>query len=516
MQRSLLPLGATELESRIFKLLLAVNDRYKLNCTLRVAGGWVRDRMLRKVSNDIDVALEGDVDGKAMTGEMFASYITKYQVEHDMETHHVGVIKVNPEQSKHLETATTHIFGEAIDLVNLRAEDYADSRIPVVRPGTPLEDARRRDLTINALFYNLHTEEVEDFTSGLVDLEKKVVRTPLDPSITFHDDPLRLLRCVRFAARFDCEVHGDIVQAARDKEIHESLKKKVSRERVGIELKKMLTGPSPGRCLKVFHDFGIYDVIFESCKCDKKGNVLTATPVGFTEEEWNEGSKHVANMSDILGLEGCIATMLLNLDESKLPNHPKLEPFLQSVITNGLKLSRRTTEVVLLILNSVSTFTSFWKNNEGTIGSGRELPEEKGWELDLDHLEGKGTPHPSTPLPQSNRTVLTTAMQQAILKYDNEGEQIVQYYWKQAAVISSIKCFGSEVPGRHLIQQVKRDELLSALPDLKPCVKGDVLMTSLKINGKDVREAYKKQLDFQVEFPSANSGEILAFLSKVV
>ena len=76
----------------------------------------------------------------------------------------VGVIKSNPDQSKHLETATLRVMGFELDFVNLRAEEYTDTRIPVMRIGTALEDAMRRDLTINALFYNLNRRTVEDFT----------------------------------------------------------------------------------------------------------------------------------------------------------------------------------------------------------------------------------------------------------------------------------------------------------------------------------------------------------------
>lgn len=91
-----------------------------------------------------------------------------------------------------------------IDLVNLRSEKYTDdSRVPVIEIGSPEEDALRRDLTINALFYNINEQKVEDFTGkGLEDLQNGIIRTPLDPLQTFLDDPLRVLRTIRFACRF--------------------------------------------------------------------------------------------------------------------------------------------------------------------------------------------------------------------------------------------------------------------------------------------------------------------------
>jgi len=94
-----------------------------------------------------------------------------------------GVIKSNSDKSKHLETAAIKVHDTFIDLVNLRSEKYTEqSRVPVIEIGTPEEDAYRRDLTINALFYNINKQEVEDFTKrGIIDLEERVVKTPLDP-----------------------------------------------------------------------------------------------------------------------------------------------------------------------------------------------------------------------------------------------------------------------------------------------------------------------------------------------
>lgn len=103
-----------------------------------------------------------------------------------------------PDKSKHLETAILRLFGLDLDFVNLRKETYADdSRNPYMEFGTAKEDAVRRDATINALFYNLNTEEVEEFTGGLGDMERRIIRTPLEPLQTFKDDPSA---CVAFGA----------------------------------------------------------------------------------------------------------------------------------------------------------------------------------------------------------------------------------------------------------------------------------------------------------------------------
>lgn len=182
---------------------------------VRFAGGWVRDKLLSHESSptDIDVALN------IATGVQFASHIQDHVLRNPVECgekFHYSTINRNVEQSKHLETATARFMGLDLDFVNLRSEEYAEnSRIPeTMRFGTPKEDAERRDLTINSLFYNLHTESVEDFTgTGIDDMKNGIIRTPLDPMSTFLDDPLRVLRAVRFAARLDFRITPEVRDA---------------------------------------------------------------------------------------------------------------------------------------------------------------------------------------------------------------------------------------------------------------------------------------------------------------
>jgi tRNA nucleotidyltransferase (CCA-adding enzyme) len=181
---------------------------------VRFAGGWVRDKLLSHDNADIDVALN------IATGVQFASHVEEYVRRHlPDERFHYNTINRNVEQSKHLETATATFMGLDLDFVNLRSEEYAEnSRIPETMGfGTPLQDAERRDLTINSLFYNLHTESVEDFTEkGIEDIRNGIIRTPLDPMMTFKDDPLRVLRAVRFAARLDFKITLDVKAAMMD------------------------------------------------------------------------------------------------------------------------------------------------------------------------------------------------------------------------------------------------------------------------------------------------------------
>ncbi|KAL8831449.1 MAG: hypothetical protein Q9191_000860 [Dirinaria sp. TL-2023a] len=302
-----LPLSdLTEQEARIRKLLVDASDHVgtlpdHAKPTLRFAGGWVRDKLLGKSSDDIDVAIDN------LSGYEFG-LLLKHFVTLPGATANEGFnkggksvvgaltkIEANPEKSKHLETATVKIFGLQIDLVNLRKETYvADSRNPTkLEFGTALEDALRRDATVNALFYNIHTLEIEDFTGrGLEDMERKIIKTPLPPLQTFKDDPLRVLRHIRFASRLGFIIDAGDLQAMSCSEIklefmrrilvekddgpvgkavktnrkkaqtkaEETLK--ISRERVGVEIEKMLRGVNPCMALRLIDELGLYNNIF--------------------------------------------------------------------------------------------------------------------------------------------------------------------------------------------------------------------------------------------------------------
>jgi tRNA nucleotidyltransferase (CCA-adding enzyme) len=235
---------------------------------IRIAGGWVRDKILKHESQDVDIALD------SMSGLQFA-YIVQQYILHQNNTHGeklpgIGVIAANPDQSKHLETATMKVVGIECDFVHLRGgEVYAsNSRIPTLKEdATPLDDALRRDFTVNSLFYNLRLRQVEDWTGrGISDLlHSKLLVTPLDASITFHDDPLRVLRAIRFAVRYNLTLSDEIVNAAKSPEVHQSLHVKISRERIGKELEGMLTGKNARPCiaLKYITDLKLAGCVFE-------------------------------------------------------------------------------------------------------------------------------------------------------------------------------------------------------------------------------------------------------------
>ncbi|KXT13866.1 hypothetical protein AC579_6899 [Pseudocercospora musae] len=252
--------------------------------TLRFTGGWVRDKLLGVESHDIDVAIN------RMTGFQFGLRLKEYlEIPGNLEKYGLESIATNekqsqkagatnnsktvgglhkieakPEKSKHLETTTVRILGLDIDLVNLRKETYSDdSRNPQMEFGTPEEDALRRDATVNAMFYNINTEQIEDFTGrGHEDMAKKLIRTPLEPYQTFKDDPLRVLRLIRFASRLEYTIDDAALQAMGNEDIKHELRRKISRERVGTELEKALLGPHPHEAMRLVFSLGLYDTIF--------------------------------------------------------------------------------------------------------------------------------------------------------------------------------------------------------------------------------------------------------------
>ncbi|RMD45058.1 hypothetical protein DV735_g231, partial [Chaetothyriales sp. CBS 134920] len=238
---------------------------------LRFTGGWVRDKLLGVQSHDIDVALS------TMTGEQFGLALQSYMLQHaskyeaeaekqgfKAELKNLHKIDRNPEKSKHLETIATRLFGIDVDFVNLRKEVYDDtSRNPIVEFGTAEEDAMRRDATVNALFYNLDTQLVEDLTGrGLDDMKARILRTPLPPYQTFKDDPLRVLRLIRFACRLGYSIDPSAQEAMKDATIHDALTFKISRERVGTEVGKIFAGPDPFTGLTDIVRLDLYPTVF--------------------------------------------------------------------------------------------------------------------------------------------------------------------------------------------------------------------------------------------------------------
>lgn len=302
-QGKVLKIYLNDQERKLIGLLRDFITKTGTNCILRIAGGWVRDKLLGLPSDDLDIAVD------SMTGVELAAKLHEYMHEYHLPEHKIAIIQTNPDKSKHLETATTKIFGMHVDFVNLRAESYAEgSRIPdKVSFGTALQDAFRRDITINSLFFNVHSLLVEDLTGkGLRDLREGKVMTPLEPRTTFLDDPLRIMRAIRFSCRFSYKIDEGIFAACKAPEIRRALAKKVSKERIGIELIKTFKGPSPFDAIGYLLRLEVADVIF------------TLSPQEQLNAHYHAQTQHyAAKLQAILGAEktNCILSIQLTSEE---------------------------------------------------------------------------------------------------------------------------------------------------------------------------------------------------------
>ena len=254
----------TQDEQHLFALLNEVARQNK--CVVRACGGWVRDRLLGVKSDDIDIMVDN------MSGEEFANKVSL----------HVGassphVIRANPEKSKNIETAKSYIplpsgKVQEVDFARARKEEYTgNSRIPTIQNASPEEDAIRRDLTINALFYNLSTMQVEDFTGkGIRDLVTNTFRTPKNPLQTFLEDPLRILRVIRFAAKYNGEIDKETFDAMHNPELKNAIRAKISKERIGTEIRKILKNPNPNKAISLLKSTGLLqDLLDDALKGTK-------------------------------------------------------------------------------------------------------------------------------------------------------------------------------------------------------------------------------------------------------
>ena len=208
---------------------------------LYLVGGLVRDRVMGHgdTSHDIDIVLEGD-----------ALELADFLYE-------AGATSIHPVVFPRFGTAMVLVDGSQVELVTARVESYAsDSRKPdMVQPGTILDDARRRDFTINTLLESLHTGEVVDpLGLAFADLKSHLIRTPLDPNVTFIDDPLRMLRAVRFATRFSFEIEATTQSAILTNAHRLSI---VSKERIRDEFCKMIVGPNPALAVETLRTTGL-------------------------------------------------------------------------------------------------------------------------------------------------------------------------------------------------------------------------------------------------------------------
>ena len=229
------------LAARVFRRIQRIVDDKGLQAF--VIGGFVRDYYLRRPSNDIDVVVIGS--GIEVAEALGRELRTK-----------VSIFKT-------FGTAMLRCDGWEIEFVGARKESYSrDSRKPVVEAGTIEDDQRRRDFTINALAWSLNDAtfgELVDPFDGMGDMERLIIRTPCDPDVTFDDDPLRMLRAVRFASQLGFDIYPDTFDAIQRNAHRIEI---VSKERIITEINKIVLSPRPSIGFELLEMTGLLKLIF--------------------------------------------------------------------------------------------------------------------------------------------------------------------------------------------------------------------------------------------------------------
>lgn len=230
-------------ELKIFELVSAAAQKLNVPCYL--IGGFVRDKLLGRNTKDADIVCAGD--GIALAHEVSKAFNPVPKVSF----------------FKNFGTAHFRYNGFDVEFVGARRESYrSDSRKPDVEPGTLEDDQKRRDFTINALAISLNKNDfgkLIDPFDGVADLEAKLIRTPLDSDITFSDDPLRMMRCIRFATQLNFTILPESFEAiARNKERIRI----ISVERITDELNKIMAAPKPSIGLDLLYKSGLLHEFF--------------------------------------------------------------------------------------------------------------------------------------------------------------------------------------------------------------------------------------------------------------
>ncbi len=224
----------------IFSKISHVVDQ--LGVDAYVVGGYVRDHYLGRPCTDIDVVVVGSgIEVAEALGAMLRAKVSIF---------------------KRFGTAMLHADGVEVEFVGARKESYtADSRKPAVEEGSLDDDQRRRDFTINAMAWSLNEArfgELVDPFDGMYDLEDCIIRTPCDPDITFSDDPLRMMRAVRFAAQLGFEIEDETFEAIKRNAQRLEI---VSAERIATELNKIVLSPVPSMGFELLRLSGLLSII---------------------------------------------------------------------------------------------------------------------------------------------------------------------------------------------------------------------------------------------------------------
>ena len=300
---------AAILDQELFHQISEAADRLGVECY--VVGGYVRDIFLERPSNDIDVVVVGSgiavaEELKRMMGRK--AYLSVFK--------NFGTAQVKLRGGKSLASHLLPLTSDIeVEFVGARKESYShDSRKPVVEDGTLEDDQNRRDFTINAMAICLNKErfgQLIDPFDGLYDLEDRIIATPLDPDITFSDDPLRMLRCVRFATQLNFDIEPETFEAlGRNAE----RLKIISWERIADEMNKIMLSKHPSIGFDYLYRSGLLKIILPEL-------------VALDHVEVRNGRAHKNNYLHTLEVLENVASSNLPLKgETMIPSHPSNLP----------------------------------------------------------------------------------------------------------------------------------------------------------------------------------------------
>lgn len=485
-------ISLTNEEKEIFatiQSILAKNNRQDVTC--RVAGGWVRDKLLHKNSSDIDIALDnmkGSEIAKMINDELFPG-IKKH-----------GVIKVNTEKGKNLETATIKICGVWIDFVNLRND------IPE-QFGTPEEDALRRDTTINSLFYNINNNTIEDFTKkGIDDLMNGIIRTPIEPYLTYKDDALRILRAVRFACRYSFVISDEIYQCLNDynEEVRGLLRDNITNNRIQKELYQIFEDNNPQSGIYFLYKMNIFDLCFRlplNCKELFNRSDLIHKEITYSTNMILIGHYIYNTIKDSLG----------NISDNLFNQVNKKDLFLSLLSINYAKYKSKHNGVNMPLSQAII--------KHGLDGPNCDVMHSSRLTSCVDDYSFLINSQ------ISNRVKVGKFMLK--IKYENIGILIIcalaSDYLKTINYDNSFEVIGfaneeqlSKVIIKHnnFIQYIYKENLLH-IDEMKTLLDGNEIMTELKIKpGKHLGVLLDQLLEKQIETPDLTRGLAVEFLQK--
>ena len=232
------------LDKEIFHQISDVADHLGVECY--VVGGYVRDIFLERPSDDIDVVVVGKPHPLTPSPKGEGEYPVSVGIQVASELKKMLGKRAHLSVFRNFGTAQVKFHDMEIEFVGARKESYShDSRKPIVENGTLEDDQNRRDFTINAMAICLNKSrfgELVDPFNGIADLQDGIIATPLDPEITFSDDPLRMMRCIRFATQLNFQIEGETFRALENMADRIKI---VSGERIEVELNKIMMAPHP-------------------------------------------------------------------------------------------------------------------------------------------------------------------------------------------------------------------------------------------------------------------------------